>query len=82
MANFTGKLLQNYKYLECGIFRILLKHEIDHLSVLFSICLTYVWFFLDWSHNLATKGAAIHSALWKEKCSEEVNNFFEKYLSK
>ena len=29
------KLLQNYKQLECKIFRILLKHESDHLSVLF-----------------------------------------------
>ena len=29
------KSLQNYKQLECEIFRILLKHESDHLSVLF-----------------------------------------------
>ena len=35
IANFTGKLLQNYKELECEIFRILLKHENDHLLVLF-----------------------------------------------
>ena len=32
-------LLQNYKLLECEIFRILLKHVSDHLSVLFSICM-------------------------------------------
>ena len=35
MENFTGKLLQNYKQLEREIFRILLKHTINHLSVLF-----------------------------------------------
>ena len=35
IANFTGKLLQNYKYLEREIFRILLKNISDHLSVLF-----------------------------------------------
>ena len=34
-ANLTGKLLQNYKYLECEIFRILLKHVNDDLSVPF-----------------------------------------------
>ena len=34
-ANFTGKLLQNYKYLECEIFRIFLQHVSDHLSVFF-----------------------------------------------
>ena len=32
IANFTGKLLQNYKYLEYEIFRIDLKHVSDHLS--------------------------------------------------
>ena len=35
ITNFTGKLLQNYTWLECDIFRILLKHVSDHLSVLF-----------------------------------------------
>ena len=35
IANFTGKLLQNYKLLECEILMILLKHISDHLSVLF-----------------------------------------------
>ena len=35
IANFTGKLLQNYKQLESEIFRILLKHLSDHLPVLF-----------------------------------------------
>ena len=35
IANSTGKLLQNYKQLECEILRILLKHVSDHLSVLF-----------------------------------------------
>ena len=35
IPNFTGKLMQNYKYLESEIFRILLKHVSDHLSVLF-----------------------------------------------
>ena len=33
IADFTGKLLQNHKYLECEIFRILLKY--DQLSVFF-----------------------------------------------
>ena len=32
---FYGELLQIYKQLECKIFRILLKHLSDHLSVLF-----------------------------------------------
>ena len=32
IANFTSTLLQNnYKYLECEIFRILLKYASDHL---------------------------------------------------
>ena len=35
IANFTGKLLQNYMYVECEIFGILLKHVSDHLSVLY-----------------------------------------------
>ena len=35
IAHFTGKLLRNYKYFECEIFRILLKQVSDHLSVLF-----------------------------------------------
>ena len=35
IANFTGKSLQNYKQLEHGIFRILLEHVTNHLSVLF-----------------------------------------------
>ena len=32
-----GKLLQNYKYLECKILRILLKKVSDNLSLLFQI---------------------------------------------
>ena len=35
LVNFTAKLLQSYKLLECKIVRILLKHVSDHLSVLF-----------------------------------------------
>ena len=35
IANFTGELLQNYEQLECKIFRIVLKHVRDNLSVLF-----------------------------------------------
>ena len=35
IANFTGKLLQNYKQLECEIFRILLKHLSDHVTMFF-----------------------------------------------
>ena len=34
-TNFTGKLLQSYKYLGCQISMILLKHVRDNLSVLF-----------------------------------------------
>ena len=30
IENCTGKLLQNYKYLECKILRTLLKHVSDH----------------------------------------------------
>ena len=41
IANFTGKLLQNYRYLECEVFRILLKHVGNHLSVLFQCSLFY-----------------------------------------
>ena len=32
IANFTGKLLQNYKKLDCKTFRILLQHVSDYLS--------------------------------------------------
>ena len=35
IANFTDKLLQNYKLLEWETFRIFLKHVNDHLPVLF-----------------------------------------------
>ena len=35
IANFTGKLLQNYKTLDCEIFGIILKHVSDDLSVFF-----------------------------------------------
>ena len=35
-VNFKGKLLKHYKQLECKMFRILLKHVSDHLSVLFN----------------------------------------------
>ena len=35
ITNFTVKLLQSYKKLECEVFRLLLKHVKDHLSVLF-----------------------------------------------
>ena len=35
IANFTVKLVQSYKYLECEIFSIILTHVSDHLSVLF-----------------------------------------------
>ena len=34
VPGFTGKLLQNHKWLECKIIRILLKRVSDHLSVL------------------------------------------------
>ena len=37
IANFKGKLLPNYKYLECEFFRILLNVLRDYLSVFFSI---------------------------------------------
>ena len=35
IANFTGKVPQNHKYLECETFIILFKHVCDQLSVLF-----------------------------------------------
>ena len=35
IANFTRKLLQNYKYLEYEMSMILLKCVSNHLSVLF-----------------------------------------------
>ena len=41
-ANFTGKLLQNYKSSECEIFRILLKHLSNHLSIL----VQFAWLYL------------------------------------
>ena len=44
IANFTSKVLQNYKKLEREIFRMLLKHESDHLSVLFQ----FAWLYLQW----------------------------------
>ena len=37
IANFTGKLLQNYKWLEYKIFGILSKQVSDHLSVIFKL---------------------------------------------
>ena len=42
-ANFMSKLLQNYKYLKCQIFRILLKRVSDHLSTFFQ----YAWLYLQ-----------------------------------
>ena len=39
-ANFTSKLLRNYKYLICKIYRIHLKHISVYLSVLFTIRMT------------------------------------------
>ena len=35
IAKFTGKLQQNYKELECEIFRIITKQVSNHLLVLF-----------------------------------------------
>ena len=40
IANFTVNLLQNYKYLECEIFRIPLKHVSNQFISFFSICMT------------------------------------------
>ena len=34
LADFAGKLRQNYKQLKCELFWILLKYISDHLSVL------------------------------------------------
>ena len=42
IANFTSISLQNYKYLECENFRIILKHVSDHLSVLFQFACLYL----------------------------------------
>ena len=42
IANLTGKLLQNYKYLQCEVFRVLLKHVNDHLSLNFQFALLYL----------------------------------------
>ena len=39
IANFTGKLLQNYKSLKCEIFKILLKHCKRPFISAFSICM-------------------------------------------
>ena len=41
IANVTGKLLQNYKELECEICRILFKHAMDSLSVFFQFVLVH-----------------------------------------
>ena len=46
IANFTGQLIQNFKQLKCKILRILLKHEIDHLSVLFQFARLYLQVFV------------------------------------
>ena len=45
IVNFSGKLLQHYKQLECEIFRLLLKHVSDHLSVLFQFVWLHIFFF-------------------------------------
>ena len=58
ITDFTGKLLQNYKYLECEIFRILLKQVSDHLSVLFSICMTVP---LNSIHHFNPPDANLHN---------------------
>ena len=42
IASFTGKLLQNYKQLECEIFRTFLKHASNHLSVIFQFARLYL----------------------------------------
>ena len=39
---FAGKLLQSYKYLECEVFRILMKQWSYYLSVLFQ----FAWLYL------------------------------------
>ena len=41
ITNFTGKLLQNYKQLECEIFRKLLKHYKPSFISAFSIFPTH-----------------------------------------
>ena len=43
IAHFTGKVLQNHKLLECKIFRIILKHVSDHVSVLFQFTWLHLW---------------------------------------
>ena len=43
IVNFTGKLLQNCKQLECEIFRILLKHVSHDLSMLFEFSYNYIF---------------------------------------
>ena len=40
IANFTGELLQNYKQLECELFRVFLKHVKQSIIHAFSICMT------------------------------------------
>ena len=39
---FTAKLLQNYKWLKCKTFRIILKRLSNHLSVLFQFSGLYL----------------------------------------
>ena len=43
IANFTGKLLQNYQYLEYEISMILLKYVSNHLLLLFQFGLIYLF---------------------------------------
>ena len=52
IANFTGQLLQNYKWLECKIFRILLKQAGDHLSALFQFAWLYFFNLHDGTFKL------------------------------
>ena len=64
MANFMGKLLQNYKYLQCKTFRILFKHISDHLSVFFLICMTVPLRDAAPEYHFASNGQKVYDLLF------------------
>ena len=71
IAHFTGKVLQNYKWFECEIFKILLKHVSNHLSVLLQLSWPYLYMTNIFSNrffqfNKFFRGHAWRLIVWTE----------------
>ena len=90
IANFVGKLLQHYKQLECEIFRLLLKHVSDHLSVLFQFAWLDIFFFFFYlgflsqtftNHRTAREGGVyfFNSSLKLPPASQTLRHWLSDY---